>query len=459
MEATFEGVLAFAFLGCMLMLGTVLRANLGFLQRALVPACLIGGLIGFALVSLGWSYGFENTDFTAFTFHFFTLSFMSLVLAKGERQGGGSIAAGGSWLSVIWVLSLVLQAPVGLAVILTYNGIADGGLSEYLGLLVTHGFTQGPGQALAIGSIWQGEFDVEHAIDFGLIYATVGFIVAFSVGVPVARWAVRKGLNSNKNARMDEDFVRGTYALARRPTAGQQVTHPANVDSLGYHLALLGVAYLITDAYLNFMHPLVASLDLGDINLAVLFTHNVFFLHGLMVCVALRALLDRFGYGDVIDDDSQRRITGTAVDFMVVATLMSIEFAMLAEYIVPLVTVCLFVTAATAALCFGFGRSLTAHGIERALTAFGCCSGSTGSGVLLLRMLDPDLSTPIARELAFFNIAILVFAFHILIIMAPILPGFDLSFVIGIYVLTFVVGAAAVLWLTRHINSAAQTNG
>ena len=116
MEATFEGVLAFAFLGCMLMLGTVLRANLGFLQRALVPACLIGGLIGFALVSLGWSYGFENTDFTAFTFHFFTLSFMSLVLAKGERQGGGSIAAGGSWLSVIWVLSLVLQALVGLAV-------------------------------------------------------------------------------------------------------------------------------------------------------------------------------------------------------------------------------------------------------------------------------------------------------------------------------------------------------
>ncbi len=438
----------------MLLLGTILRARVGFLRSALVPASLIGGVIGFTLIAFGMAYGYESTDFAPFTFHFFTLSFMSLVLARGEKTQGPSVVWGGSWLSMVWVMSLVLQALIGLIVIVAFNAGTGGDLSEYLGILVTHGFTQGPGQALAIGSIWEAEFDIPDAMSFGLIYASMGFIVAFGIGVPVARWAVRQGLNANRNARMDGEFVSGILNTDTKLSAGNQITHPANVDTLGYHLAILAVAYLLTDAYINFMNPLVSQLDLGDINLAVIFSHNLFFFHGLIICVALRACLDRFGLGRFIDDDTQRRITGSSVDFMVVATIMSIEFALLAEHFVPILIVCLTVSATTALLCFGFGRQLSEHGIERALTAFGCCCGSTGSGILLLRMLDPDLRTPIARELAFFNIAILFFAFHILTIMAPILPSLSLALVVGVYLATFAICAIAVLWVVRQLNVA-----
>ncbi|MDG2276942.1 MAG: sodium:glutamate symporter, partial [Pseudomonadales bacterium] len=278
------------------------------------------------------------------------------------------------------------------------------------------------------------------------------FIAAFGIGVPVARWAVRQGLNANRSARIDDEFVAGVLNENTTLSAGKQVTHPANVDTLGYHLAILAVAYLMTDAYINFMNPLVSQLDLGDIHLDVIFSHNLFFFHGLIICVILRAGLDRFGLGRFIDDDTQRRITGSAVDFMVVATIMSVEFALLAEYFMPILVVCLAVSAATALLCFGFGRQLNEHGIERALTAFGCCCGSTGSGILLLRMLDPDLRTPIARELAFFNIAILFFAFHVLTIMAPILPSLSLALVISVYVGTFALCAIGVLWIVRRLN-------
>ena len=96
-----------------------------------------------------------------------------------------------------------MQALIGLVVIVGFNAMLGGDLSAYLGLLVTHGFTQGPGQALAFGSIWENELGITHAINFGLIYASVGFIVAFGVGVPVARWAIRQGLNANKNARIE----------------------------------------------------------------------------------------------------------------------------------------------------------------------------------------------------------------------------------------------------------------
>lgn len=86
MGSTFPGVTAFAFMACMLLIGTVLRARIGMFRSALLPASLIGGGVGFALISMDWSLGYQSTDFTAFTFHFFTLSFMSLVLTGREKS-------------------------------------------------------------------------------------------------------------------------------------------------------------------------------------------------------------------------------------------------------------------------------------------------------------------------------------------------------------------------------------
>lgn len=55
MEATFfPNIMAFLWIGIMLMLGVFLRAKVRFFQRILFPASLIGGLIGFVLVNAGW---------------------------------------------------------------------------------------------------------------------------------------------------------------------------------------------------------------------------------------------------------------------------------------------------------------------------------------------------------------------------------------------------------------------
>lgn len=455
MAATFPGVLAFAFVVSMLLVGTFLRARVGVFRNALIPASLLGGLVGFVLLLVDLDFGFASSDFGIFAFHFFTLSFMSLVLtgsdkpaaagdAASESAAGRGIAAGGLWLGTVWTMSLVLQALVGLAVVQAYNATSGASLSEFLGMIATHGFTQGPGQALSMGNIWEHEHGIENAVNFGLIYASAGFVAAFVVGVPAARWAVRRGLAANASARLDEDFTRGIFAIERRESAGEQVTHPANVDSLAFHLGILGVAYLLTNEWLEFIGPLAAQVPFGEADLSLVFNHNLFFLHGLITCVLLRRLMDYFGFGHLIDNNTQRRITGASVDIMVVSTLMAVQVALLAAYWVPILLVCLSVTAATAVLCFGFGRLLGEYGVERALTCYGCCCGSTGSGIVLLRILDPDLSTPIARELAFFNIAILALSFHVLGLMAPFLPGMPMWQIVSVYGATFVVGALAV---------------
>ena len=433
MAQTFPGILSFAFLAALLVFGTLIRANVRFFQINLVPASLIGGTLGFGLIALDWAMGFKAADFTAFAFHFFTLSFMSLVLTSRAQPIAGQqpVALGGLWLSLIWVICLVLQALVGLAAISAYNTIASEPLSGFLGLIATHGFTQGPGQALALGDLWTTAYNIQHAVDFGLIYASLGFVAAFAVGVPMARWSLKKNLHSGRGGSLDQDFERGLYSGDAAPASGKLITHSANVDSFAFHIGLLGCAYLITDQYLKLVHPFVAGTHFENI-----FSYNLFFFHGLMICVGLRALLDRFSLGQFVDDETQKRITGSSVDLMVTASLLSINFALLTQFWQPILLVASLVTLVTAALCFTAGLRLKTLGAERGLTIFGCCCGSTGSGILLLRILDPNLASSVAKELAFFNIAILFLSFHILAIMAPILPSIPLIWIILIYLAT-----------------------
>ena len=437
MAQTFPGILSFAFLAALLVFGTLIRANVRFFQINLVPASLIGGTLGFGLIALDWAMGFKAADFTAFAFHFFTLSFMSLVLTSRAQPIAGQqpVALGGLWLSLIWVICLVLQALVGLAAISAYNTIASEPLSGFLGLIATHGFTQGPGQALALGDLWTTAYNIQHAVDFGLIYASLGFVAAFAVGVPMARWILKKNLHSGRGGSLDQDFERGLYSGDAAPASGKLITHSANVDSFAFHIGLLGCAYLITDQYLKLVHPFVAGTHFENI-----FSYNLFFFHGLMICVGLRALLDRFSLGQFVDDETQKRITGSSVDLMVTASLLSINFALLTQFWQPILLVASLVTLVTAALCFTAGLRLKTLGAERGLTIFGCCCGSTGSGILLLRILDPNLSSSVAKELAFFNIAILFLSFHVLAVMAPILPSIPVFWIILIYLATAGLG-------------------
>jgi ESS family glutamate:Na+ symporter len=179
----------------------------------------------------------------------------------------------------------------------------------------------------------------------------------------------------------------------------------------------------------------------------IIFSHNLFFLWGLIVCIILRAALDKLGMGHFIDDETQKRITGSSVDFMVIATIMSIQLSILATYLVPLLLVTVAVTLVTALICFGLARYLDDYQFERALTSFGFCCGSTGSGLLLLRILDPNFETPVAKELAFFNVAILVFTFHILFAMAPLLPSFSLVTIVLVYGATIACVLIALFFL------------
>lgn len=429
MESTFHGVIAFALLSMMLILGNIIRSRVPLIKNNLIPSSLVAGVLGFCLLNSGLLGEFRSEDFIAITFHFFTLSFMSLCLCGGLRKkkipgsNPTAVIRGGLWLTSAWSLSLGLQALVGIAVLLVFNALTGGQLNYFLGSIVTHGFTQGPGQALTYGSIWQEKYGIVNAAQVGVIYASLGFVVAFMVGIPMARHFLGKDLNANKDSKLDIHYVNGVFEHDAKPNSGKLITHSANLDSLAYHIGLLGTAYVLTYLWLKYIQGVVAGVDLFGIDFSVLFSFNMFFIHGFTTCLILRTSMNKLGLCKSVDDETLKRITGSSVDFMVTGTIMSIKMSVLTALLIPILLVALATSVVTTAVCVVIGKLSGKLGPERTVTAFGCCCGSTGTGLLLLRMLDSNFNTNVAKELAFFNVAIVLVNFPILMIFTPIAPS------------------------------------
>jgi ESS family glutamate:Na+ symporter len=156
------------------------------------------------------------------------------------------------------------------------------------------------------------------------------------------------------------------------------------------------------------------------------------------------------GYGHLIDGETMKRITGTAVDCMLIASILSVNFGLLTRFFVPIMLISIASIAVTAGMCYFFSRGLSKLQPERAITLFGIGMGTTGSGFLLLRMMDPNLTTSVARELAFFAIALTFVGTHLLYLLEPILPSFSIGSIVAIYAAHMVLGMPLWWWFARR---------
>lgn len=376
MGSGFENLILFGLLSLMLLIGTLLRAKVKVFQNYLVPASIIGGLIGFAIVSTGWlkigEWQITNNSFNWFLFHAFNISYISLLLTlpRGRQKGvSKEIVRGGMWQTLIWTISLPVQALIGGAVIWVYNLATGNSLSEFIGMIVTHGYTQGPGQAFAFGTLWE-KGGIADCATVGVIYAALGFLTAAIVGVPVARWFVHKGLNANKSgASINEEFLTGVMFENSTSTNGRETTHASTIDTLAFHVALVGIVYLFTYVELSWLETTIKPFFdqykwLKGFGATL--SMPMFFIHGVVIAWIIRTLLVRFGAGKLMDPIVQTRITGASVDFLLTATLMSIHIVVLKQYIVPIFLVASTVTLFTLCLVSGSdaGRTTAPNGFS-----------------------------------------------------------------------------------------------
>jgi ESS family glutamate:Na+ symporter len=129
-----------------------------------------------------------------------------------------------------------------------------------------------------------------------------------------------------------------------------------------------------------------------------------FFIFGLGIAILVRWAMGKFNIAHLADAGIQRRITGWSVDFLIIATVMAIELAVVWEYIVPISIVSLVVGIMTTFAIVYLGKRIWSYNLERMVAIYGTVTGTVSCGLLLLRIVDPEFKTPVAIDIALMNI-------------------------------------------------------
>lgn len=443
----FEPFLVFGSMAVFLLIGIFLRAKIRFLQRFLFPSCLIGGTLGLVVLNTGW-FDLKATDFEIFAYHLFIISFISVGLThNGDQQkspgGGKELFKGAFWMACIEGVTISLQTIIGALSVFVF-AILGFQLFPTFGFFIPLGFTEGPGQALSIGKTWES-FGFSNAATIGLAFAAIGFLFAFFIGVPLVNWGIRKGHSSLSSVTLPEDLLKGVMQKgSEKESAGSLTMHSGNVDTLAFHMALVGLVYLLTYG-LVFLLGKITSPNVAK------GLWGFFFFFGLAIALLVKWVMARIGILHLIDPGVQRRITGWAVDFLIVAVVMAVQLVIVAQFVVPIIAMSLVSGILTTLAVVYLGSRLPAFNLERTAAIFGTCTGTVPSGLLLLRITDPQFSSPVALEIGLMNIIVApIIASSMILVNAPVWWGWSIYTValihLGILILSLILIKVVKLW-------------
>jgi ESS family glutamate:Na+ symporter len=447
----FDGMLIFGFLSALLLAGVWLRARVAFFQRFLVPSCLIGGLLGLALMHVGL-FHLDADPIEALAYHFFNISFISVGLTRRDDDAPAPSASGllkgPAWMAIMQGLTFPMQAIVsGLLVIaLGWFGVH---LFPTFGFLVPLGFNEGPGQALSIGKVWEG-VGFSHAATIGLTFAAIGYFCAFFIGVPLVNRGIRSGRAAVGPRRLPADLVTGIRGRGQAlEPAGQLTLHSGNAETLAFQAALVGGVYAVTYGVI----ALIGSWLPPD---AAKILWGFFFFFGLGVALLAKWVMQRLRIAYLADGGIQRRITGWSVDFLIVATVAAIELNIVWDYLLPIGVIAVANALLTTLLVVWFGRRLSAYSLERTAALYGVVTGTVSCGLLLLRIVDPEFKTPAAYEMAVMNvIALPVVGGCTVLVNGPLWWGWSLWSTLLVF--AAVMAAALILLKSMGLVAGAKT--
>ncbi len=398
-------MVTFSWIGIMLLIGVILRATIKPLGNILMPASVIGGIVGVALMNVPGFAAFTGVDpnmCNQIVNFFFILSFISMGLTatpKQEGQTGGDVAKqqlrGSMGMGLLWGALYCFTPVLGFLCIAAFGGPFD--MQAEYGILIPFAFCQGPGQSASFGTQIEMGGGIPMAAQVAITYSVIGFLFAFLVGVPMAKAGLKKGLASFPE-KLSPAVMKGIYKPEEQTeAAGKITTYNGNIDVLAFNLALVGLTYVLT-LYVQKLILMIPN------SIVAAFGGMTFFVGYFVALAIVKPLMVALKVKQYHDDALQARITGTTTDFLIVGAFMAIQVSAIGKWIVPMLGMCVIVGAFTWVMCMFFvPRIGDSCDFERLLGMWGCATGTCPSGVALIRIVDPNLKTTAAAEMGSMN--------------------------------------------------------
>ena len=313
-----------------------------------------------------------------------------------------------------------MQALIGM---LTIRGLNIFGvvMDPMYGLLLPFGFSMGTGQAISYGGVAES-LGFVNAASVAITFAVIGYIFAVFVGIPLARMGIRKGLAKHIEPLTD-DILKGIMDQdeEQEQKLGKMTFHSSNVETLAFHLAVVGAVYLVAYYLMTWLSQILPE------NLAA-FIQGSMFIFGVLVGMLVSVAIKKFKMEKFFSVDLQKSITGLTVDFMVVASFMSISVAAISDFLFPILVVTGIGGLVTLIACFYFGSRMGSdYDFERSMSFYGLVNGQVPNSLLLLRIVDPRFKTPPLLEIAIYNSLLPVTLGQIFLGIAPMIWGWSVG--------------------------------
>ena len=404
---------SFVVLCILLGIGHLLRSRIKLLHKLYLPSCVIGGLVGLLIIQIlsasagsftvceqvnGWMTEI-STPWRKLPSMLINIVFACLFLGvklpkmselwkrSGPQVVYGQIVAWGQYVVGLGLWVLVLGK-----IFTDLPGMFAG--------ILPVGFEGGHGTAAGMGPVF-AEHGWTEGQDLAMTSATCGIMSAIVVGMILINWAVRNG-HAVKHKELAEQVEDDSIAIVdpeQRPIAGRLTVNSDVIEAFSLHLVVVGLAcgigilikngLLLLEAQSSYLtnHKLLSSFPLFPLCM----------IGGLVV----QLLFDKYDRKKLIDLGLIRRIQNCSLDFLVVAAIAMINIAVVKTALVPLL-----ILVAAGIIWNVFCVTTLARRIlpdawfERAIAEMGQSMGVTATGLLLLRVVDPDYDTPAADAFA-----------------------------------------------------------
>ncbi|QVV66580.1 sodium/glutamate symporter [Synechococcus sp. LA31] len=312
-----------------------------------------------------------------------TLVFGSLMLGKPLPRLGGLWRPVCGQVSLALVLAFGQYVVGGLAVLLVLQPWL--GVSPVMACLIEVAYEGGHGSAAAMGPSYAA-LGFPGGQDLGLAMATVGLLSSTLVGGVVVVIGRQRGWLLAQ-AREEADSNAVPRALAGVGDSGLPPNQPAWA-AWAVNLAMVGIAVLIGVVLLQLLH--LGTDAIGGGVAAVGNALPVFPL-AIIGSLLVRWWLERSGLSHWASTPIQNEIGTLSADLLITSATACLNLALLAADWLPLTVLAL------SGLSWNLGitlllapRLLPPDWFERAVLEFGQATGVAASGLLLLRMADPD---------------------------------------------------------------------
>jgi ESS family glutamate:Na+ symporter len=408
-----------------LLLATLLRTRINFFQRYLIPNSLAAGFILLFFYNFGAKYfGMSSDMLGSMVYHLLSISYIAMTLRKAtipKQKGDLGIFS----TAVANISQYAIQIILGMLLTFFFIITIFPTLFPAFGMFVVLGFSQGPGQAYAIGQNWES-FGFYGAGTVGLTFAAVGFLWACFAGI----WLINYGIKHNWIAKDKLDKIKkrkgstGVYPENKElPVGSRLTTETEAIDSMTYTASMVLLVYFLSYLLLKLLTYLLSFAGKPGMELAANLW-SISFVFAALTALAFKGMLKLFHLQYTLDSGSLTRLSGVSVDMMVAGSIGAISLVIVAQYWIPISIMCLLAgLVMLVTLPWLCSRLFKDHRFERTVMLFGAATGTMPTGLALLRVLDPDFETPVATDYMF--AAAVTFPIVIPLILAINLPAYS----------------------------------